>query len=546
MVKRIVYSLIFFLVLILVLGFGKGFSNLLSFLPIFPPLIAIALAFITHEVVISLFVGIFISASMTLASKGFFAAIFLGFFKSVDTYVVKAVADTDHVSVIIFTLFIGGVIGLVGKSGGLQGIVFSLSKYAKNAVLAQFYAWAMGILIFFDDYANSLIVGNTMRPLTDKFKVSREKLSFIVDATAAPVSSLVLVSTWIGYEIGLIGDVFKANGITYDPYMSFIYSVPFRFYVIFMLLFIPMIIFMKRDMFSMFDAEKRARETGETLRPGSIPITGRENLDLDPNLKPNAWNAIIPIAVLIFGVLVGLYITGEGSTVREILGSANSFKSLIWASFTASVVAMLMIVFQKIMTFQKAMGTWIEGMKSMGMAMVILVLAWSLGGALKDIKTAETVTHLVSGVLSVSYLPFVIFFVSSVIAFATGTSWGSMAILFPIAVPLCAKLAVMGGLDPASTAAAMYATIGAILSGTVFGDHCSPISDTTILSSIACHMDHMDHVETQMPYALLVGLISIFVGYLPAGFGFSPMFSFFIGLGVMGATIYFLGKKVEG
>jgi Na+/H+ antiporter NhaC len=312
-----------------------------------------------------------------------------------------------------------------------------------------------------------------------------------------------------------------------------------------MLLFIPILIFSKRDFFSMYIAEKRARETGDVLRPGSTSITGNENLALDPSIKPNSWNAIIPICILVFGVLLGLFLTGEGHSMREILGSANSFKSLIWASFSASVVSIIMVVTQKVMTFKFAMEIWIDGMKSMGMAIVILTLAWSLGGVLKDIKTAETVTTLISGVLSINYLPLVIFLVSSIIAFATGTSWGAMAIIFPIAVPLAVKLSILAGLDPTATATAMYATIGSILSGSVFGDHCSPISDTTIMSSIASNIDHMDHVSTQMSYALTIGFISIIVGYLPSGFGISPLLSLILGLVTMTLVIFFYGKKVE-
>lgn len=540
----------------ILLGFIKGFSALGSFVPLIPPIVAISLAFITHEVILSLFVGIFLGAVMTLEPS--LAAPFQGFLKTFDTYVVKSISNPDHVSIILFTLFIGGLVELVGRSGGLHGIVIKLSKYAVNSVFAQFYTWLMGILIFFDDYANTLIVGNTMRPITDKFRVSREKLSFIVDATAAPVTSLVIVSTWIGYEIGLIQDVFRAENIPLDPYMSFIYSIPFRFYVIFMLLFIPIIIFAKRDMFSMYKAEKRARTTGEVRKLNNLPQNDVETSieNLDSSTVPKAFNAIIPIVTLIIGVLAGLYYTGHESilksggaelagsaSLKDILGNSNSFISLIWASAIASLIAMILIVSQRIMSLGEVIEAWINGAKKMSIAIVILTLAWSLGAVLKDINTAQAVTSLLGDVVSLSWLPLIIFLVSAITAFATGSSWGSMAIIFPLTVPLVFEL---GASIPApELEMALYATIGSILSGTVFGDHCSPISDTTIMSSAASSVNHMDHVTTQAPYALLVGAISCIVGYIPAGFGMNPFLSLGCGVIFMVTCVFILGKKVD-
>ncbi|MFC1495751.1 Na+/H+ antiporter NhaC family protein, partial [Thermodesulfobacteriota bacterium] len=546
---------------VILLGIARGFSNLGDFAPLLPPLVAIALAFITHEILISLFVGIFLGSLMTYRVEGFlhfFQVLGKGFYKSVDTYILSGVADPDHVSIIMFTMMIGAIVALIAASGGLHGIVFKLARYARSSVLSQFYTWLMGLLIFFDDYANALIVGNTMRPITDRYRISREKLSFIVDATAAPVSSLVIVSTWIGYEVGLIQDAFKAQNVDLDPYMTFIYSLPYRFYVILMLLFIPILIFSKREMFSMYRAEKRARDTGDCLRPGTTPIAGEElrDMDLEGSVKPRALNAVIPICILIFGVLIGLWWTGRGAilegggqialsgaSLRDILGSSNSYQALLWASITASVVMIIMVVAQGTMSLKDAMGVWVNGMKSMLMAIVILCLAWGLGGVLRDIKTADCVAQLVSASVSVQALPLVIFIVSSVIAFATGTSWGSMAILFPISVPPVLQLSA--GLPPDQASAVLYASIGSILSGTVFGDHCSPISDTTIMSSIASSIDHMDHVGTQLPYALLVGAVACVLGYLPAGFAFSPWLGILLGLLLLTGILFVRGRKVR-
>lgn len=560
MLRRTIGALSFVAGILILLGITHGFSNLGDFAPLLPPLVAIALAFITHEVSISLFVGIVLGSLMTYRIEGFFhffQVLGQSFYKSVDTYVLMGVADADHVSIIMFTLLIGAVVALIAASGGLHGIVARLAHYARSSVLSQFYAWLMGLIIFFDDYANTLIVGNTMRPITDRYRISREKLSFIVDATSAPVASLVIVSTWIGYEIGLIQDAFQAHHVDLDPYMAFIYSVPYRFYVILMLLFIPILIFLRRDMFSMYEAEKRARETGECLGPGTIPIAGDELQDMDPEngIKPRALNAVVPICILVFGVLAGLWWTGRGAlleagghaalsgaSLRDILGGSNSFKALIWASFTASVVMIVMVVAQRIMTLRNAMQVFLKGMKSMLMAVVILSLAWGLGGVLRDIKTAECVAALVNDSIPVQFLPFVIFLVSAVISFATGTSWGSMAILFPLCVPLALQLST--GLSPDQASAVLYASIGSILSGTVFGDHCSPISDTTIMSSIASSIDHMNHVGTQLPYSLLVGVVACATGYLPAGFAFSPWLGSLLGLLLLAGIMLVRGKKI--
>ncbi|MCK5883269.1 MAG: hypothetical protein KAG61_06240 [Bacteriovoracaceae bacterium] len=562
MKKRLIIAITLLISLIVVLGMIQGLETLPSYASLLPPFIAIAAAFVTYEVVSSLFLGILLGAVISFNPSSILDAIMVtpqSFFKVADTYIIGALADSDHVSVIIFTMFIGGVVGVIARSGGLQGIVLRLSSLAKNSKLAQLYTWLMGCLIFFDDYANTLIVGNTMRPITDKFRVSREKLSFLVDSTAAPVTSLVIVSTWIGYEVGLILDVFNANGMSGDPYMAFINSIPYRFYVILMLLFIPLSIMMGRDFSSMYDAEKRARDTGETLKKGSTPISEAGSLEFDfcetKGVTPRAMNAIIPIVVLIIGVLVGLYVTGHNSivasakgsevldlTVKNILGNSNSFKALVWASLFASLVSITLVTVQKILTIEESIKCWINGMKSMFMAAVILTMAWSLGAVLKDINTAQTVTNLLGGVLSIEMLPLLVFLVSAVTAFSTGTSWGAMAILFPLAIPLANKIGA--NLPPAELSMAISATIGSILSGTVFGDHCSPISDTTIMSSIASEVDHMDHVTTQLPYALSIGAISCVVGYLPSGFGFNPFASIAVGLILVVALLLIFGKKV--
>lgn len=526
---------------------------------ILPPLVAIALAIITHEVIFALFAGIYVGAVLSFAPGGvseWFGALGGGFFKTIDTYIHHALADPDHVSIILFTLAIGGTVGVVGRSGGIEGMVRLASKKVKGPVFSQLSTWFMGVLVFFDDYANCIIVGNTMRAISDKFRVSREKLSFIIDATAAPVSSLMIISTWIGYELGLIGDAFKACGISQDPYMVFVYSIPYRFYPIILLTFIPIMILSRRDFGPMLNAERRALKTGQVIRPGSQVIAGEEDsrFRIDPGTPRRAFNAVIPIVVLVAGVMIGMWASGHSAiaaksgdaaansaSLRDILSNANSFASLMWASLASSVVAIIMVICQRILTFGKAITAWVDGAKSMFVAVIILTLAWAIGGVTKDLKTADYVAGIVKGVLSPYFLPAVVFVAAAVTSFATGTSWGTMAILFPVVVPIAHKLGM--SLPPDSAVTYMHVCVGTILSGAVFGDHCSPISDTTIISSTACSMDHMDHVNTQIPYCLAIGGIALLAGYLPAGFGFNPYISNLLGIGLAAALLFAIGKK---
>ena len=318
--KKNISIIIFVILIILAMIFLDRFKVLL------PPIAAIGLALLTHEVIFSLFCGIWVGAVISIGFSGFytfFESIFIGFFKTADTYIVGSLNDSSHLQIILFTLFIGGLVGVIARSGGLIGIVNKFSKHTNSALKAQLTTWVLGIMIFFDDYANALIVGNTMRPITDKLKISREKLSYIIDSTAAPVSSMALLSTWIGYEVGLIGDVLKNSVYNVDPYMAFIYSLPYRFYAILLLIGIPIFIIMRRDFSSMYEAEKRAALTGDVVAEDAIPFAGEEisKLKTPPLNKCHWYNAVLPILVLIIGTLVGFYITGMNSLMKA--GSSN-------------------------------------------------------------------------------------------------------------------------------------------------------------------------------------------------------------------------------
>ncbi len=401
----------------------------------------------------------------------------------------------------------------------------------------------LGMVIFFDDYANTLVVGNTMRPVTDRLRISREKLAYLVDSTAAPIACLAFVTTWIGYEVGLIGTATsKIDGLNEGAYSIFLSSIPYSFYPIFCIVFLCFIAFSGRDFGPMRKAEIRTRTTGAVMDDDAIVDASADSEELMPvEGKPQrAFNALIPVAVLVFGVLAGLYYTGlqalgpEGGGLREIIGEADSYKSLLWASLTSVLVAAVLSLGQKILTIDETIDAWYNGMKSMLLAMIILVMAWALSAVTGALGTAQFLTEFLSGALVPGIVPTLIFLLAAATAFSTGTSWGTMGILMPIVVPLAWGVLQADGLHTDEEYLhIVYSTVSAVLAGAVWGDHCSPISDTTILSSMASGCDHIAHVRTQLPYALTVGGVAILIGTLPTGFGAPWWISMIVGIVIL-------------
>lgn len=527
-------------------------------LSLLPPLVAVALAFKTKQVIPSLFAAIVVGA--TIISGG---NIFAGFGTAVQHYIAGSLASEWNAGIIIFDIGLGGMIGIVAKSGGAKAIAEFLGSKVRSAKSAMVATWAMGLGIFFDDYSNTLLVGTTMRPLMDEKKISREKLAFLTDATAAPVASMAFISTWIAYELGLLKDAFEMIGVEANAYGVFLQSIPFRFYSLLMLGFVLMISFTGRDYGPMLKAERRARREGKLVADGSTPLASKELTDMDiPEGTPlRVMNAVVPILTVIVVLIAGLYTNGRaavlssgdealiaavkatpfaGDVLRQVIGSANTSVAMMWAAYSGSIVAFLMVLFQRILTFSEALEAWTDGAKSLMIALMVLVLAWGIGGICKDLGTAKYLVGILDGKISASVLPLAVFLLGCFIAFATGTSWGTTAILMPIAVPLVYQLS--GG----DTGVILNATIGAVFTGAVFGDHCSPISDTTIMSSMASASDHIDHVKTQIPYSLTVAAIAVLVGYLPAAmFGISPLISLVLGFACCYGVVRFVGKEVE-
>ncbi len=501
-------------------------------LSIVPPLLAILLALLFKEVVVSLFAGIWVGAFI---AGGFgMGNIFLGFFQAVltavDSYIIKALNDSGHLSVIVFSLLIGGMVAIISRNGGMAGVVNRMTKYATTPRSAQFITWLLGVGIFFDDYANTLIVGNTMRSVTDRFRVSREKLAYLVDSTAAPVASVAFITTWIGAELGYIGDGITKVPALADttPYAVFLESLKYSFYPVLTLVFMLFLIRTKKDFGPMHAAEVRARATGQ-LKATSVDMeVVEETEDLDPvaGAPLRARNAALPVLVVIVMTIVGLIVTGLGDRswaeldggffgkLGTVIGDADSYVALLWASISGVIVAVVMTVVQGIMSVSQSMGAMTSGFKAMFSAVIILTLAWALAGTTEDLHTADFLVDLLGDRLNPYFLPPVIFVLAALISFSTGSSWSTMAILYPIAIPLTWEVAGIAGWDITEASGLLFNVISTVLAASVLGDHCSPISDTTILSSLASDCNHIDHVRTQLPYALTVGSVALVCGFL--------------------------------
>ncbi|GHA63820.1 Na+/H+ antiporter NhaC family protein [Pontibacter akesuensis] len=538
-----------------------GVREFPMWLSILPPLIAILLALIFREVLLALFAGIWIGGFVIYGLS--FKSIFTGLLAVGDTYLLEALTDSDHVSVVLFSMLIGGMVAIISKNGGMAGVVNLLSRYARSAKSSQVVTWILGVAIFFDDYANTLIVGNTMRPVTDKHRVSREKLAYIVDSTAAPVAAIAFVTTWIGAELGYIKDAATALGIEEGAYSLFLHSLEYAYYPVLTLVFMLMLILMNRDFGLMHKAETRARTTG-AVTSASLDRTGearqqQEMAEFEPvdETRTRAVNALLPVLTVILGTVIGLLYTGYNPEVwadtsldffRKLsvtIGDSNSYTALIWASLSGVIIAVALTVSQRIMSLTETMESLVVGFKTMLPAILILVLAWSLAAVTQELYTAEYLTSLFSGNISPQFLPEITFFLAAIIAFSTGSSWGTMAILYPLMLPAAWYVSLQQGLSVEETMPIIYNVISVVLAGSVFGDHCSPISDTTILSSLASGCNHIDHVKTQLPYAVTVALVANLVCTNLSSWGVHWLLVYFIGAGILWGFIRLFGKKNE-
>ena len=518
-----------------------------GWLSLIPPILAIVLAVVLRQVIPALLAGIWLGAWI------FYGGPFVGFLRTLDTYLVGALTDRDHISIILFSALLGGMVGVMSRSGGTRGLVDALSPYATNTRRGQVITWLLGLLIFFDDYTNSLVVGNTMRPVTDRLRISREKLAYIVDSTAAPVASVALISTWIGFQVSLIGDALAQTGSTVNPYGIFVQSIPHFFYPVLAIGFVLMVAVSGRDFGPMLRAERRAA-SGRVLGESAVPLSNFDHADLQPlEDKPRRWlNAIVPVAVVVLVTVSAQWLTGlaaaEGGGAAgltgfaEVFSEGDPFRSLLYGAFTGCIVAVALAAAQRILTVSQAMLAVVEGMRTMLLAFVILTLAWAIGQVCVDVGTGDFLVSILKGNLDPRLLPALVFLLAAAVSFSTGSSWSTMSILVPLAVPSAFTLAGAAGLDEGAIHRILLGAVAAVLAGAIFGDHCSPISDTTILSSMASACDHVDHVRTQLPYAVVVAVVAMLLGSLPSGYGFPAWISILIGLAVLWALLRLWGR----
>jgi Na+/H+ antiporter NhaC len=509
---------------------------------ILPPLVAIVLALLFRHVLIALLLGVWVGAFL-ISGMSFVTS----FARLLDTHIVDAIADRGHVSILLFSLLLGGMLGLMTQSGGAKGLASWVSTDTTSRRRGQLTTWFLGLLVFFDDYANSLLVGSSMRPVTDRLRISREKLAFLVDATAAPVASLALISSWIGVEVGYIADQFTHLGIERDAYLTFVETIPFRFYPILMLFFVAWVALRGRDFGPMLRAERRALHEGLVSRPGAQPASDFHEEEVPEDVPGRPMNALIPVVVVVLVAALGIYVDGRTKVIaaglepslRAIVGEASSSAAILWATGAGCLAALVLAVSSGALSFGKSIEAWMSGMRSMLFAVVILVLAWSLGGVCRDLDTASFLIGAVGDWIAPAWIPATVFVMAALVSFATGTSWGTMAILFPLVVPLAHQIAP-------GDETILLGTVSSILAGSVWGDHCSPISDTTVLSSMATSCDHMDHVRTQLPYALLIGGVGLVCAELPVAAGwYGPWVGLLVGAVVMIAAFELLGRPVR-
>jgi len=542
-------------------------------LTLLPPLVAIILAFITKATVLSLFIGVFIGEFMVSVKNINILSSFVNAFLTMGNQIISQMADQWNAGIILQCLLIGGIIQLVAKMGGAKALANALAKRANTPRKAQIITEILGLCVFFDDYANSLIVGPVMRPVMDKLKVSREKLAFLVDATAAPVAGIAIISTWIGLEISLIADGFKSIGKEdVSGFGIFLKTIPYRFYNILILIFVAISALTLYEFGPMKKAEQKARKREDTEE---VKVTTNKSFDeVQPKegVKLSVWNAVIPIGTLIISALIAFYWSGYttiigdeekkelanlirfsnimrdshsvgdfiskiAKAIFEALSASDASVALFQSALFASIVGIVMAIAQKIMTMEEAISEWINGMKTIVITGVILLLAWSLGGVIKELGTADYLVGILKNAIPKFILPTLIFVLSAIISFATGTSYGTMSILMPLTIPLA------WAVNPDMS----FTTVctSGVLTGAIFGDHCSPISDTTILSSMGTSCNHIDHVRTQIYYALYVAAITIIFGYIPSGFGIPWYISIPVAVVVMYIGLRLLGERVE-
>lgn len=515
-----------------------------------PPLVAILLAFLLRGALVALSAGVLIGAAMIAAGRG---NVFGLFGVAIDEILIGEILTSPfHLYILGFVLLLSSTVAVVTRMGGIDGMVQVLLRFAASSRSVQAIAYALGLGIFFDDYANTIIVGNSCGPLFDRKRVSRAKLAYIVDSTAAPIAGIAILSTWVAYQISTYAPQLPTVGIEASQgYALFLQTIPYRFYCMLAIVMVGLTVLLQRDFGPMRKVEASARQ-------GHDPSTvlrddGPEAMTVaKPGVPARWWNGVLPLALMILGTAGLIYAFGasvvreaaaEGDAaateamaaggfewLRTVLGSSDSTAAIFYGSLAAFALAMIMAVGQRLLSPREASITATRGIGPLIKdAILILILAWSIGAVCTELGTATYLVAAFQGIISGAWLPIILFLASCFVAFATGSSWTTMAIMQPNVVLLAYQL---GQDTPYGPEGLLILSIGAVLEGAIFGDHCSPISDTTILSSAASKCNHIEHVRTQAPYALVTAVVAITLGYLPVALFETPWYLSF-GLGVI-------------
>jgi Na+/H+ antiporter NhaC len=507
-----------------------------------PAVLAIVMALVFRQVLIALFVGIWLGAFL-LGDAGA-TGIFTSFLATLTDFIVPAVADADHASILIFSMLIGGMVGIISDNGGTAGVVRLLTRFVRTREQGQVAAAAMGTAVFFDDYATIMVAGNTMRPLTDRLRITRAKLAYFIDSLASPVAIIALVSTWVGAMVAFIASgTAGMAGFDVPPYALFLSSLPYNFYGFFTLIFVFVIAWSGRDFGPMLKARLRLYRARHDRALDSYGVW-QEAQPAAAEARPVHWaHAVVPIVVLLAATIAGLLLTGEGDSIQEVIADADSYTALLWGSLLGVAAAMIMTIGQRLMKLDAMMDSFMRGMWVMFGGLIILVLAWGLSAVTQQLGAAEYLAGLFGGAIAPVWIPALVLVLAAAISFATGSSWGTMGILMPLALPLVWTLGLELNFAAGALHTLVLASVGAVLAGSVFGDHASPISDTTILSSLAAQCDHVEHVNTQLAYAL-VPLALSFIAMLAVGLiGVPWWLLYLLGTAAILALVYGAGSN---
>ncbi len=525
-------------------------GKVLGFVTLIPTLLTVILAFITNNVVFSLLMG-FLSGVILLTVTGCnsFSGIPSELVSQTYTSFVNVLGDTENLEIMLLCFVVGGMIEVVRYSGGFESLAVKLSERVSTPRKAGLITSMLGCMIFFDDYANALIVGPVMKPIMDRLHVSREKLSYIVDSTAAPVTGIAIVSSWVAVEISSIEKGLEIAGMTGNGFPMFISSIPFTFYCLFCLGFIFLNSLVGRDFGPMLKAERRARKEGNKNTDSS------EKLIVKDRMTQRIISGVGSIAFMVILSIILFYITGKKTavalgllpanapftfeTVVTAISNANTVRLIITSTILASIIAVVSGVALKLFNLKEALKSWFDGAKNLFSTIVMLTLAWCLADTIGRLGTTFFAIEIISGNIPYIYVPLLIFVCCCIVSFASG-SYGCLFVVMPLTIPLAYRMIEVGAI----TNSEIYLSIciASVMAGSIFGDHCSPVTDCTILSAMGSGCETMDHVKTQLPYAMVVAVVSC-LAILMVSFGLSVALALIIGLAIEVTVLYVFGRK---